>query len=107
MRVLRTIPWLVLVAIVTSFMVMNVEPAKVRFWPLANDDYLHFEWPVGFIALFFFLLGFVPTWLVHLAGRWRLRRRISALEAATRIPSAALTSTQLDAVAQSGETPAD
>jgi len=45
----------------------------------------------------------VPMWLLHVAGRWRLKRRINALEAARRQPSASLSTTQLDA-AQSAAT---
>jgi uncharacterized integral membrane protein len=58
---------------------MNWDKAPVNFWPIDNG-YLHFDWPVGFIALVFFALGLLPMWLLHRAQRWRLTRRISTLE---------------------------
>jgi hypothetical protein len=42
--------------------------------------YLHFDWPVGFVALVFFLAGFVPPWAAGRLRRWRLKRRIATLE---------------------------
>ena len=84
MQVIRTTVWIVTTAILVAFIAMNWERAPVNFWPL-EDDYLRFEWPVGIIALFFYLLGLVPMWLLHRAGRWRLNRRISALENSVRI----------------------
>ena len=99
MQLIRTVVWIVITTILVAFIAMNWERAPVNIWPL-ESDYLHFEWPVGVIALFFFLLGLVPMWLFHRAGRWRLNRRISALEnsvrAATVTPPVA-TSSQLDA----------
>ena len=84
----RTVVWIVITAILVSFIAMNWERAPVNFWPL-EDSYLRFEWPVGVIALLFFLLGLVPMWLLHRAGRWRLNRRISALENSVRATAAA------------------
>jgi len=65
------------------------DSVAVRFWPLRGEDNLLFEWPVAFVAIFFFLLGFLPTWLLHRSTKWRLARRIKALEAAARIPHVA------------------
>jgi putative membrane protein len=79
MQVVRTIVWIVITAMLVAFVAMNWEHAPVNFWPLQNG-YLRFEWPVGFVALFFFLLGLVPTYLLHRASRWRLGRRIASLE---------------------------
>lgn len=62
------------------------ESVAVRFWPLGGKNHFLFEWPVGFIATFFLAVGFVPTWLFHRGTKWRLTRRIKALEAAARIP---------------------
>ncbi|MCB2075599.1 MAG: LapA family protein [Novosphingobium sp.] len=88
MQIARTVVWIVITAILVSFIAMNWERAPVNFWPL-EDSYLRFEWPVGVIALLFFLLGLVPMWLLHRAGRWRLNRRISALENSVRATAAA------------------
>lgn len=87
MQIVRTVVWVLITAMLVAFMAMNWDRAPVNFWPL-EDSYLRFEWPVGIIALFFFLLGLVPMWLAHRAGRWRLNRRISALENSVRATAA-------------------
>lgn len=79
MNILRTLVWVLITAILVAFIAMNWTRAPVNFWPL-DTGYLHFEWPVGFIALVFFLLGLTPMWLLHRAARWRLSRRINTLE---------------------------
>lgn len=89
MSVARTVAWVVATAILVSFIAMNWNRAPVNIWPLENG-YLHFEWPVGVIALIFFLLGVAPMWLVHRTARWRLKRRIASLENSLRAASASL-----------------
>lgn len=101
MQLIRTIVWVVITAILVGFIAINWNTAPVNFWPLA-EGYLHFEWPVGFIALAFFLLGLVPMWLIGVLTRWRYSRRINALENSVRAVSTQpplATSTQLDAAA--------
>jgi hypothetical protein len=100
MQIVRTAVWIVITAILVAFIAMNWERAPVRIWPLDNGEYLHFEWPVGVIALIFFVLGLGPMWLLHRAGQWRLNRRISSLEnsvRATAISPPLATTTQLEA----------
>ena len=105
MQIIRTILWVVATALLVAFIAMNWEQwVEVRFWPLDNT-YLHFVWPVGFVALFFYLLGLVPMWLLAKAGRWRLNRRIASLEnsvkaASAGTPAPIATSTQLDAAGE-------
>ena len=102
MQVIRTIVWIAVTALLVAFIAMNWERAPVNIWPL-EAGYLHFEWPVGVIALIFFLLGLLPMWLLHRAGRWRWTRRMSALEntvRATAVQPPVATSTQLDARAE-------
>jgi len=104
MQIIRTVVWIAITALLVAFIAMNWTRAPVNFWPLA-DGYLHFEWPVGVIALVFFLLGLLPMWLLHRAGQWRLQRRIAMLESNARTAAAALaspapplaTTTQLEA----------
>lgn len=82
MQIVRLIIWIAVTAIAVAFMVLNWgEPQVVKIWPGDSDAFL-FEWPVGFIALVFFLLGFLPMWLIHRGVKWRLQRRISSLESA-------------------------
>lgn len=98
MQIIRTLVWIAITALLVAFVAMNWSRAPVNVWPLENG-YLYFEWPVGVIAIVFFLLGLVPMYLLHRAGRWRWHRRMSALQnsvqAATPPPLA--TSTQLEA----------
>lgn len=79
MKQVRIVLWIVLVAAFGAFIAMNAATARVNVWPYAQG-YLHFEWPVGFVALVFFLLGFLPPWLAGRIRRWRLKRRIATLE---------------------------
>ena len=101
MRMIRTIVWLVVLVMLVLFSVTNWIPVTVRIW----ED-LVWETRLPAIVVLAFLAGLVPMWLLHATGRWRMRRRITALEAAARQPSAALTSTQLDAAGHSAEMPA-
>ena len=84
MNIIRTLVWIAITALLVAFIAMNWNKAPVNFWPIdAGSDhggYLHFDWPVGFIALVFFALGLLPMWLLHRAQRWRLTRRIATLE---------------------------
>lgn len=102
MQILRTAVWVVLLIALLLFSINNWVRVEVRIW-----ENLIVDTPLPALVIVSFLLGLVPMWLLHVAGRWRMKRRISALEAVARQPSAALTSTQLDAAAQDGETPAN
>lgn len=84
MQIIRTIVWIAITAALVAFVAMNWVPAPVNFWPLENGAYLHLQWPVGFVAIFFFALGALPMWLLSKAGRWRMTRRMAALENSVR-----------------------
>ncbi|MBO9575446.1 MAG: LapA family protein [Sphingobium sp.] len=81
MRTLRTLFWVAITALLVAFIAMNWHKADVNIWP-ADGAYLHFEWPVGIIALVFFLLGLTPMWLLHKATRWSMRRKLDSAERA-------------------------
>ena len=102
MQVIRTAVWVVLLIALLLFSINNWSTVEVTIW-----ENLILETRLPVLVVVSFLLGLVPMWLLHVAGRWRMKRRISVLEAVARQPSAALTSTQLDAAAQDGETPAN
>ena len=87
MQVIRTVLWIALTAILVAFIAMNWTKVPVNFWPLDDGNYVHFEWPVGVVALLFFLLGMLPVWLYLRAVRWRLTRRIASLENSIRASS--------------------
>ena len=100
MQVIRTVVWVVLLIALLLFSINNWTTVEVNIW-----ENLILETKMPALVVGSFLLGLVPMWLLHQAGRWRMKRRINVLEAVTRQPSAALTSTQLDAAAQEDETP--
>lgn len=79
MQIMRTLIWILVTVFVAVFVLINYgEPQRVKFWPSA--DPVGFDWPVGVIALVFWLLGVVPFWLYHRGVKWSLNRRIRSLE---------------------------
>ena len=94
MQVVRTIFWVVLAVVLALFAVNNWVPVEVRIW-----DGLLLETRLAALVIVAFLLGLVPTWMLYRATRWRLGRRIAALEtslAAHRPNPPLATSTQLE-----------
>ena len=103
MQLIRTLLLLIVTIALVAFIAINWQTVPLNLWPLADGNYLHLEWPVGFIVLVSMVLGFLPMWLLHKGARWRLNRRISFLEnsvksASQSAPTAAPANTQLDAV---------
>ncbi len=97
MRVIRTGTWMILTAILVAFSIINWgSAAQVNFWIGSDGKGIGFGWPVTIIAIFFFLLGLIPTWLMSKAKGWRYKRQISALQNYTQVnPSPSLSTTQL------------
>jgi uncharacterized integral membrane protein len=87
MQIIRTLAWIVVTAVLVAFIAMNWTTVPVNFWPLDDGNYIHFEWPVGIVALVFFLIGVGPAWLYVRAVRWRSSRRIASLENSLRASS--------------------
>ena len=101
MQIVRTILWVLLAVFVVIFVALNYgEPQRVKIWP--SEDPVGFDWPVGIIALMFWLLGVIPMWLYHRSVKWSLGRRIRSLE--NSIKSNALTRRE---VSTTPETPLD
>ena len=107
MQVVRTIVWVLLVVALLLFSFNNWQPVDVKIW-----EGLVLETKLPALVIVSFLLGLVPMWLLSKAGKWRLNRKINALEktvqATTVAPPPAppiATSSQLDAqsAAQSPE----
>ncbi len=86
MQALRTILWVALTILLVAFVAINWTPVRVNFWPL-EQGYVYFDWPIGFVAIAFFILGLLPMWLVHRGHRWRTQRRIGVLENSVRAAS--------------------
>lgn len=94
MQIIRTIVWVVIALALALFTLANWQTVEVTIW-----DGLVLETKLPALVIAAFLLGLVPTWLLHKLTRWRLGRRISSLEStlAAQAPAVPLaTSTQLD-----------
>ncbi|SMC65952.1 lipopolysaccharide assembly protein LapA domain-containing protein [Novosphingobium sp. B1] len=95
MGMLRTIFWVLVIAVLAAFTAANWQPVEVRIW-----EGLLLETRLPALVILAFLLGLVPTWLIYRATRWRLLRRIANLEAQLNVKTApSLSSTNLEAAA--------
>ena len=79
MKTVRIVGWALLIAALAAFSVFNWNPVEVRIW-----EGLILETKVPVLVIIAFLIGLLPMWLVHLATTWQMKRRIGALETATR-----------------------
>lgn len=82
MQVMRTIVWVTVVILILLFILFNVgNPADLNVWPKVGEEPpVIVTGPMWAFALGFFLLGFLPMWLLFRAQAWRLKRRIASLE---------------------------
>ncbi len=75
MRFLKTLFWVLIVAAIALFSMRNWTPVTVNLWGgLVLDTAL----PV--LVIIAFLTGLIPTFLLHRATRWNLRRKLDSLE---------------------------
>ena len=79
MQIVRTIFWVLLFAGLMIFSIFNWNPVEVSIW-----SGFVLETKVPALVIVSFLLGMIPTWLLHRGTKWRLDRRIKHLENATR-----------------------
>lgn len=83
MQVLKTILWALLLVVLVAFSVANWEPlVTVQIW-----EGLVVDTKIPALVIVSFLIGFLPMWLYHRGERWRLKRRINALENAQKANS--------------------
>ena len=82
MAIVRTIFWVLVAVVLVLFAINNWQPVEVRIW---NSLVLETKLPALVIGAFLF--GLVPMWALHRTQRWRLRRRISGLEATIARPN--------------------
>ncbi len=97
MQIVRTIVWVVLAIALLLFSINNWHAVEIKIW-----EGLILETKLPALVIVSFLLGLGPMWLLSKAGKWRLNRRINALENTVRAtaPTPPLaTSTQLDEAA--------
>ena len=79
MHIVRTIVWVLLLVALVVFSINNWAPVEVKIW-----EGLILETKIPALVITAFLLGLLPMWLLHRGTRWRMKRRISALETAAR-----------------------
>lgn len=88
MQIIRTVVWVVLLVGLLIFSINNWSPVEVKIW-----EGLVLETKLPALVAASFLLGLLPMWLLHKAGRWRLNRRINVLENTVRATSTPTIST--------------
>ena len=75
MHFLKMLFWVLVAVVVTFFVYRNWDPVTLNLW---GDIQLDIKIPL--LLLLFFLLGFLPTWLLMRARLWSYRRRVDALD---------------------------
>jgi uncharacterized integral membrane protein len=75
MQFLKTLFWVVLTVILVLFAKANWIAVPLRLWGGLEADV---KLPI--LILFAFLLGFLPTFILHRARLWSLRRRLDPAE---------------------------
>ncbi|MEA3061146.1 MAG: lipopolysaccharide assembly protein [Sphingomonadales bacterium] len=75
MQFLKTLFWVVLTVILVLFAKANWIAVPLRLWGGLEADV---KLPI--LILFAFLLGFLPTFVLHRARLWSLKRRLDPAE---------------------------
>ena len=75
MQFLRTLFWVVFAVIAAVFSLRNWTPVTVRLFGGMEADA---KLPV--LVFGAFLIGFLPTYFIHRATRWQLKRRLDSAE---------------------------
>ena len=75
MQFLKTLFWVLVAVIVVLFATRNWASVTLSLW---GDIQADIKIPI--LLLLFFLIGFLPTWLIMRAKLWTFRRRLEVLE---------------------------
>ena len=76
MQFLKTLFWVVLAVIAAVFSLKNwTPPVKINLWGDLQADVR-----LPFLLAITFLIGFLPSFILHRATRWRMRRRLETAE---------------------------
>ena len=75
MRFLTTVFWALVAVVAALFCSRNWFDVTLNLW---GD--IHADIKVPVLLVLFFLIGFLPTWLIMRAKLWTARRRVEALE---------------------------
>ena len=81
MHFLKTLFWVLLAVVVALFASRNWAPVTLSLW---DDIQADIKIPV--LLLIFFLVGFLPTWLLMRTRIWSYRRRLEAFERSRAAP---------------------
>ncbi|WP_379550845.1 DUF1049 domain-containing protein [Erythrobacter sp. W53] len=83
MQIIRTLFWVFILVVLLVFTAFNWTPVEVKLW-----ENMIVETKIPALVIISFLLGLVPAWMIHRGTKWRLNRRIGALENAARTNAA-------------------
>jgi putative membrane protein len=100
MQIIRTLVWVLILVMLLVFTAFNWRPVEVTIW---TNTVLETKIPA--LVIVAFLLGLVPMWLIHRGTKWRLGRRIAALESAARVGNRSRAPTQPEAIAPAAAPP--
>jgi len=75
MQFLRTLFWVVVAVVAVVFSIRNWTPVVVHLWGGLDADV---KLPV--LLAIFFLIGFLPWFVLHKATRWQLKKRLEAVQ---------------------------
>ena len=75
MQFLKTLFWVLVAVVAVLFASWNWHPVTVNLWANLQAD---IKLPV--LLAVAFLLGWLPTWLIHRARMWNARRRIDVYQ---------------------------
>jgi uncharacterized integral membrane protein len=75
MHFLKTLFWVLVAVLAVLFAVRNWTPVTLNLW---GDIQADIKIPI--LLLFFFLLGWLPTWAVMRTRLWSCRRRLEVFE---------------------------
>ncbi|MBB5686949.1 lipopolysaccharide assembly protein LapA domain-containing protein [Sphingobium boeckii] len=77
MQFLKTIFWVILAVVAVIFSFGNWTPVTLNLW---GDVQIDSKLPVLLFSAF--LIGLLPTFILHRATRWRMRRKLESTERA-------------------------
>jgi uncharacterized integral membrane protein len=83
MQIIRMLFWVLMLVALLVFTAFNWTSVEVKLW-----ENMIVETKLPAIVIISFLIGLVPAWMIHRGTKWRLNRRIVALENAARTNAA-------------------
>jgi uncharacterized integral membrane protein len=84
MQFLKTLFWVLVAVVVVLFGARNWTPVTLNLWGDIQADI-----KIPLLLLVFFLVGFLPTYLVMRTKLWTHRRKLESLERSRAAPTGA------------------